>query len=345
MRRFLAGVVIFWGIPLFSQTIELPQWEEKDLEAVQNGEVIPGSSLLGSLALERLFAEGGGSIELDPELMDIPEPEEIEEEWPTTIAEEFFDPYFNQAPEGYLIDPQNLLTPQESRDRQGFLSYHAKDSKLDIYFYLFDAKQELPEGESVEKVMATQMKGKSPSAVVFYFLGMPERTMIAYSPEVVRATSSEDRRNALIRSVEEALDRSEAVAQIESFSVQLSIRLYWMEKGLAEFSEEEPGVVHPITSDLEGEEKSPEGISALLAKREFQLAVGGLAFLMSAAGLGFLGKWLADRKRVYVFPESEGSPLLEAPHAAGVGALITYSSPTLPPSLQRDEVPDYLQRM
>ena len=55
--------------------------------------------------------------------------------------------------------------------------------------------------------------------------------------------------------------------------------------------------------------------------------------------------YLADRRIRYVFPEVETGPLLGAPHAAGVGAVVSFSSAQLPPSQQRDQVPDYLQRL
>ncbi len=81
----------------------------------------------------------------------------------------------------------------------------------------------------------------------------------------------------------------------------------------------------------------------------------GLEFLMTgllaagvlvlAAGLGWAGRIIALRRVRYVFPEVEVDSLLGAPHAAGVGAVISFSSAQLPPSQQRDQVPDYIHRM
>ena len=93
------------------------------------------------------------------------------------------------------------LTPQEKRDREGFLAYHARDSSIDIYLYLFDAKQELPENESAERVMSEHYGESGHSVVVFYFLGIPERTQIAMSPMITETIELEARKNALIRSV------------------------------------------------------------------------------------------------------------------------------------------------
>ncbi len=322
----------------------LPQWTDDEQAALDEGVLVPGSSIMGSIALERLFSENREPIEFEPDLMDLPE-EELQE-WPTTIEDRYFKAYFSQPPESYLTDPQHLLTNQEKNDREGFLSYHARDSGVDIYLYLFDAKQELPARESPEQVMKEHFRGRGHSVVVFYYLGIPERTQMAMSPAMREVIPLEEQRNALVRSVEEALDRTEAVAQIESFTVQLSIRLYWMEKELGDMRAPEASVLHPLKKEvIPPEEVSEYSWKALSASLRVRMVAGGIALLILTGVAALVAKWFADRKRIYVFPESEGSLLLEAPHAAGVGGLITYASPSLPPAVQRDEVPDYLQKM
>lgn len=322
------------ALPFLSEGLELDLGE---------GVIVPGSSLLGSVARDLLFSGDDGPLALEPIIEEELEPEI--EEWPTEIAENFHEAYFRQPPSGFLVDPQNLLTPQEKRDREGFFAYHAEDSSIDIYFYLFDSRQQLPEEESPERVMSEQVQDLGPSLVVFYYLGMPERTQLVFSPFLERSAKDLDKRNALVPVVEEALDRSEEVAQIESFSVQLSIRLYWMEKELGNFVKQQSSLIHPLS------DKAPVFVEKLGGGEKLQRSAlarnvfGGVMILALAGGVGFFAKWFADRKRIFVFPESEGSLLLEAPHAAGVGALIAYDSPSFPPSLQKDEVPDYLQRM
>lgn len=324
----------------------LPIWDNEELwKAIEEGEVIPGSSLMGRVARERLFSGEEGPLELNQAVEEGPIGPDPEEEWPTTIAENFHSAYFREAPSGFLMDPQRLLTPQEKRDREGFFNYHAKDSSIDIYFYLFDTRQQLPEGESPERVMSEHLQQLGPCLVVFYYLGMPERTKMVFSPLVERLADEEEKRNVLVRSVEEALDRSEEVAQIESFSVQLSIRLYWIEKELGDLAEKQSNLMHPLLEVEVIATKEENFIVRMWNSPRMRTIFGALLILSLAAAGGFFAKWFAERKRIYVFPESEGALLLEAPHAAGVGALIAYDSPSLPPSLQRDDVPDYLQRM
>lgn len=73
------------------------------------------------------------------------------------------------------------------------------------------------------------------------------------------------------------------------------------------------------------------------------------AFGLVTFGVLAVGGWLAyrkaQRKKTYLFPEVEVKPLLAAPHAAGVGAVIHFGNATLPPSVQKEQVPDYLRKM
>lgn len=316
----------------------LPAWDD-DLEllkAVERGDVVLGSSLMGALARKRLFSGEEGPIELH-EVAEV-------EEGPRVIGPQFRSLYFRESPSGYLMDPQDLLTPQEKRDREGFFSYHAKHSTIDIFFYLFDTLEKIPEEETPERVMADHLQDRGSCVVVFYDLGMPERSQIAFSPLLDRLADTEEKQEVLLRSIKEASGRASAIGQIESFSVQLSISLYSIDEQLGGLKESQSRLMHPLIEEervikieAEGEGMWKSGLVRVT------LATVGLLFL--ATGGGFLMKWLIDRKRIYVFPDAEGNLLLDAPHAAGVGALITYDSPSLPPSLQRDKVPDYLQRM
>lgn len=44
------------------------------------------------------------------------------------------------------------------------------------------------------------------------------------------------------------------------------------------------------------------------------------------------------------FPEFEVEPRLGASHAAGIGAVISFSSTAVPPARQRAQLPDYVRR-
>ena len=266
------------------------------------------------------------------------------EEFPTEIAEEFLARYFGQRPEeGFLVDPQELLSQQEFRDRESFLEYHAGESTIDLYVYVFDARQELPDGIGIQSVFRDLFTGGPPTALVFYFIGMPERTQLVLSEEIRAVASQDQQLRALKASVQEAFEKSDPAYQLDNFLVELSIRLYWFEKAMANAGAPQLASGPALPSEVEGaaaadkgHEKVWKGVSNLLLAVVFLVVVGGLAWI---------GRYVAERRIRHVFPEVETGLLLGAPHAAGVGAVINFSSSQLPPSQQRDQVPDYLQRM
>ena len=53
--------------------------------------------------------------------------------------------------------------------------------------------------------------------------------------------------------------------------------------------------------------------------------------------------WWRVRAR-YRFPQSEVEPRLGGNHAAGIGAVISFANPAIPPATQRNQVPDYMRR-
>lgn len=344
--RFITITALLATCCSFAQELELPTWDEEDLEALESGEYVPGSSLLGKIAQEYLDSNNDEPIELDPAVRDLPEEIPEPEEWSRVIGEEFLSSYFHDLPQGFLNDPQKLLTTQEYRDREGFLNYHARDTDIDLYIYLFDALQEIPETESLGSVVRSQFDPEKPVAVVFYFLGMPEKSQLVFSERVATSVSQDERDKVIRMAVEEALEKSDPSSQLESFSIQLSIRLYWLEKVVAKGGDNLGSSRPLILPEVKILEEKEVGIWERLKKRPFLFyTVVILGVLIPTAALGLLGRWFAERRRVYVFPDAEGTPLLDAPYAAGVGGVISFSSASSPPSSQKSEVPDYLQKM
>ena len=190
---------------------ELPQWKAEDWEMLKTGELIPGSTIFGGIALERLLSGDQEPIELDPAVREIPEKKPVGEEWPTKISEKFLSRYFHHAPEAFLVDPQDLLTEQEKQEREKFLNYHADDSGFDLYVYLFDTKQEIPVGESLQGVVLDHFADKESTAVVFYFMGDPKRSELAFSEDVSGEIRRGNMRDLMKLSIGEAME-SEGVS-------------------------------------------------------------------------------------------------------------------------------------
>ena len=321
----------------------LPKWENEDSRLLREGELVPG---------EELLSETLGDLQLPPPPpVPVPPPEVITPEageqgplsFPEVIGEEFVEEYFGQRPATFLLDPQELLSRQEFRDRESFLQYHAGDSEVDLYVYLFDARQDLPDGVDIDGVFDQHFQASGPTALVFYYLGMPERAQLSLSSDIKQVVSLDEQQRALRNAIQEAFEKSDPAYQLDNFAVELSIRLYWFEKAMAgtdippevAVTPKEP-LEAPVAPAGPGKERVLSWVKNLV------LAVTGC---LVAGGLGFLGRWIAERRLRYTFPEVDSSPLLGAPHAAGVGAVVSFGSAQLPPAQQRDQVPDYLQKM
>lgn len=311
-----------------------------------------------SVERKRMIEEGwiaGGSLLTYGELPTEDEPEALlQVEEPTAeelaaapedereISEEYLAAYFAEKPEGHLVDPQGLLSERERKDMEAFLEYHAGDSLIDVYVYVFGANQQIPGDVREEEVVERLYSVGKPAVVVYYYLGTPQRSTIYLSPVITDTVSAAEQRRALESSVMQAFGSTKAFDQLEAFLVQMSIRIYWMErmtKGTAgETRKEVPEGVR-VFKKAKADAEKPLVIPAPLrmAAAVGAMVLGGLIVLAS------LVMWWRSRAK-FRFPEFDVEPRLGGSHAAGIGAVISFASPAIPPAMQRKQVPDYLRR-
>ena len=332
----------------------LPQWSNEDRDRLLRGEIIAGTDIL--VEDEKVMASLGLRLDSDSEVLRALPPElKPEPEYdPKMVSSEFLPLYFTSS-ESYLIDPQQLLSKQEALDRLGFLEYHADESELKIRMYLFDSEQNLPSSYTIEKLCEDHYADAPLTAIVFCFLGNPERTQLAFAGRGAAEVVAVSRRKMLESAMLKAMEKSDPAMQLESFIVQLSISLYWLE---AKRAEALAALAAEGSRVLAGEAwTSGKGVG----KAEVVAATdaGGLSALKSHMHwiiLGFLGLlcliagcvfgWLMwTRSRRYHFPVVEMPERLGASYAAGVGAVIAFHRKLGSPSSQRNQVPDYLKRV
>lgn len=257
------------------------------------------------------------------------------------IPGKYRDAYFGGRPEKFLIDPQGLLSPVDYRERLDFLNYHAGDSAIDLYVHVFAADQDMPGEVRIEEVIERFFAEGRPAAVVHFYLGNPQRTTLHLSPSLMAVVPPGEQRRALESSVMQALKELHAAAQIEAFLVQMSIRLYWMERMLGGATETGPLLV--MAKKTPEAQTGPFDVLRPHLETAAGHAVAASVFagvLLAAFGTGF---WLKRRAR-HRFPEFEVEPRLGGAHAAGVGAVISFASATVSPASQRDQMPEYLRR-
>jgi len=313
--------------------LSLPGWSEESRQVVEGEEWLPGAGLLTG----DKEAAPVDSTEVQP-----PTTAEMTEQVAANeIPEKFLDDYFAKRPEGFLVDPQELLSPSARRDREAFLNYHSADSPIDFHVYVFGAEQAIPGGVREEEISERLFSQGKPSLILFYYLGAPERAEIFLSPSLSDAVSDAERRRILQSSTLAAMERSDSIAQLEAFCVQTSIRIYWIEKaaGLVEGGSAVSVAKTLPTSKDEGSARI-EAVRKMFDAFWFEW---GAIISVSLSGIVIsLTFWWTSRRRAsYRFPEFDVAPRLGGSHAAGVGAVIGFGSTTQSPSAQHSGVPDY----
>ncbi len=311
----------------------LPRWSEEDAARLLQGEELITDALFQLSPEEELAAPALGVLEL-PDLG----PDNLDLIDPTQIAEEDVAKFFGQKPKSFLSDPQNLLTRQEYRDRLSFLKYHASDSKVGFYVYVFDEKQIIPPAVRAEELFSRYFADDGPTVLLFYYMGDPKRSEIHLSADLMRSVGRSERNRALQSSINQAIIKSQSVDQLDGFCVQMSIRIYWMEKAL------EAGLIAPIEEDepIKAVNQHAAKIAALQGWWMSWRIPLGVALAVVLVGSVFT--WWRRRRMTYAFPEFDVAPRLGGEHGAGIGAVISFSSARIPAAMQREQLPDYSRR-
>ena len=202
--------------------------------------------------------------------------------------------------------------------------------------------QEIPIDVREEEMIERFFSEGRPAAIVYYYLGAPQRSVVYLSPSITDSISAAEQHRALESSVMQAFEKIRPAEQIEKFLVQMSIRIYWMERMLAGGSLVSDAPMHAVSAvAVQSAAKSAKLLH--LQELAFKFAApAGMVLGTIVLVVGF-SRWLRLGAR-YRFPDFEVEPRLGGAHAAGVGAVISFASAAVPPASQRDQVPDYLRR-
>jgi len=286
----------------------------------------------------------------DKQVPDLAKPTEQEpvvtEKARDLVPEKYWSAYFDKRPKNFLLDPQGLLDSADYKNRLDFLKDHSGDSSLDLFVYVFKGDQDIPGKVSAEELIDRFFTQGRPAAIVFYFMGAPQRSVIYLSPSILDHVPPAELHHALESSIMKASERQGAAAQLEAFLVQTSIRVDWMEQmmGVTSASDRQASLSEHLAQT---EQKKKHGLLAHLQPiidriKPFVIpataVVGALVVLWGIVTL-------ARRRSSYRFPEFDVEPRLGGGHAAGVGAVISFASSALPPASQRDQTRDYLHHV
>jgi hypothetical protein len=325
MKPWLAGLAASLGLAAVACAAVEPELPTRD--ATPAGESGP---------------PGGEALQVAVEPLDVPPPSAEEIAAMETATEEipgrYWPAYFDERPREFLLDPQGLLSPINHRERLAFLKDHSGDSAIDLFVYVFKGSQGIPGAVRDEELVERFFSTGRPAAIVYYFMGEAQRSMLRLSPTLAGSVPLAEQRRALESSVMQAVRKGDPSGQIEAFLVQMSIRIYWMERMLDKGVEKSAPPPAWVGTTKRPDKKwiLMEKLRMLSAKgRPLAVPVAVLAgALVAALGLNF---GLRRRAR-YRFPEHEVETRLGGAHGAGVGAVISFASAAVPPASQRDQV-------
>jgi len=346
-RWLLTGLtIVFAGIALANIEPPLPTWDGDERTRLEAEGWVAGGLLL---AVDPPVTENSPPAIAAPELdVEQPTAEEVAEtSLPgSVIPEKFLPLYFGERPQEFLVDPQGLLSEADYRNRLEFLKNHAADSSIDLFVYVFGGEQDIPSDVRAEEMIERFFSSGRPAAMVYYYLGAPQRSVMYLSPSLTEGVPTAEQRRALQSSVMMAFEKLDLVGQLEAFSVQMSIRIYWMERMLGGevIAEDLPEMSHatPVAEAAPMKKTRGQWLEEILRFLDPLLLPVGLTCL--SVVIAFSASWWLNRRKRYRFPEFEVEPRLGGNHGAGIGAVISFASATLPPASQRDQVPDYLRR-
>lgn len=251
--------------------------------------------------------------------------------------------YVDKRPDGFLVDPQGLLGVGEREERAAFLNYHAGDSAIDLYVYLFEADQVIPKDWHDDAWIDRTFFGARPAVVVFYHVGKPQRSEMRVTRNIAERVSISERHRAMENVMMQANRKADRAGQFEAFLIQMSNRIYWMERAInGEKSDQSAAPALEQPTKKKSESKGIEKWQPLLDKVTPYVAPGVSSLVL------LLGTWLAcvllRRRARYRLAEFEVEPRLGGPHAAGVGAVISFGRAAPSPTYQREQMPEYLRR-
>lgn len=241
-----------------------------------------------------------------------------------------------------LIDPNNALAETPAEDLRRFLGYHSEQADIPITVLLLEANEKLPAAVEMESLAQGTLSSRR-VALLVYPLGEPWRTRLFLPGAAHQAVSASFLTRMLEACLAEANRTSLPEDQLHDYIVQLSIRLFWLQKELAKSQPSRLAFADaaqtPPLAEV-GTEVSPPAAASIesgTASSHF-LHLPPASFITIAVLLGFLLAVAARRvirsakasikkrhhTRVWTLPDKETPQRLGGAFCGGSGAWSTW---------------------
>lgn len=243
------------------------------------------------------------------------------------VTREFLAAGANALPTEYLIDPEGLVTEMHQQELTRFLEFHAHEALVKLHILILGRDQKLPADANLDAIGSGSL-AKGAACLVVYPLGEPWRARLFLSKAVHDHASGEFMKETARACVTESLQNSDEHDELRSFAVELSTRLFWLQKALGT-SPERSAVGQPL-AEISGD--APSAQAGGQQNTSPLVPVGALAGIMA---LGVLSRPLHRRwqqwrrlrlqNRVWLLPEVETVPRLGGAFTGGGGGTLCYA--------------------
>jgi len=222
-----------------------------------------------------------------------------------------------------LLDPNHELSETAVEDFERFLTFHASDSRIPLTLVILGRSQKLPEKASLARIAGGSV-ARGSSALVVCPYGDPQRTRFFVSQPIRDAVPADYLNSLLENCIRDSLRATDPDEQLHRLLVQVSIRLFWIQRMLPAAPETILRGIVPAAEDSAGalnEVLQPAGRAFPWFSDWMGVGAAGLLALFA------LWRWHRFKMRHYqwLLPASPG-PV--APRFGGVacggGASIRY---------------------
>ena len=237
-----------------------------------------------------------------------------------------------------LIDPGSELAETQAEDLRRFLGYHAEESGIPIVVLLLARDEKLPASASLDVIAQGSLSIRR-AALLVYPIGEPWRARLFLPRAAHEAVSSAYLTRLVEACLTQAAQTSTPEDQLHDYVVQLSIRLFWLQKELAKsrtssvaFADTEQ--TPPLAEVGPGLEQLPNHEATDSVPADHILHLPAASFVTIALLLGFLlavtgrrlyrvAKTAAIQRRhrqSWTLPDPDTTPRLEGAFCGGAGA-------------------------
>lgn len=318
---------------------DTPQWEKKDQEQMLRGDLITGEGILPDESEQADAPE-----DLIP--LDIPDAEIVETPIPVEIPQELMPLYLPIDKDQYLIDPQKLLSEQETADIARLLDEIREATEVSIYLTIFTSDQKIPASLNAPS-LARQIFGDKPSSVLIeYRRGAFNRAQVIYSEDLSHTLTDGHRKSLLDAAKRQAAESSEDLDVLWSFLDTVGTQLPGV-INMAKTSPLAPRIAVPKSNYKI--KTSPEDEKTPVKKPKLDevafsfwndYGTGAIVILLVLFGTAGIIVFLKKRK-IYHIEHLPICKQLGAPHGTGSTRVLYYNTPKEPTKLEKDLLKDF----